>query len=359
MAEKRLAICFVFSYVAAAFGQSVQVEADLLLQRAEKTAVYSSTEASFPYHERVTFTLSSTPGKMKGRFLKDYLSHELWRERYELGEYLRVGVRNGKQMGEFRSDAFQPIVLDRVRNTLLPVAIRVKDGDKVGKIKNATVNGMKARCIEYQTTHGSTHEEDEICLNLIDGTPLRRRQHKTLNISISKIGLVETEWSDYTSFRDKHYPRHIVVKCGDARIIEAEVGFTGGTDLVPATFSIPSNFESRRACDQVSPPKRIQGRVPDNPSGNGKVVFVGGMLVQARIGVDGKVQDAQGIWNPAYATQPGPAPPLAGKGMTKAVTDEQKPFVDAVKQWTFELATCDGVPIVENILIPFNADFLF
>ena len=52
---------------------------------------------------RVTFALASTPSKMQGLFLKDYLSHEFWRERYELGGYLRVGVRNGKQMESFRA----------------------------------------------------------------------------------------------------------------------------------------------------------------------------------------------------------------------------------------------------------------
>lgn len=358
MVEKFLAAVFFFFCGATAFGQSVRAEADALLLRAEKTAVYPSDEASFPYHLRVNFTLPSTPSKMQGRFLKDYLSHELWRERYELGEYLRVGVRNGKQMGEFRSDAFQPVRLDQLRSSLPPVVIRFENGDRIRKTENRTVNGIPGKCVEYDTVRGPTHSENEVCVNLADGTPIRLRERITRGPCLFGCGLRETEWSGYTSFRDKLYPKHVVLKTGSTTIIEANVEFTEGADLVPAVLKIPGNFEARRACDQVSPPVQIHGKTPDYPSRIGRFAFEGRMLVQATIGIDGKVQNAQAVRNPAYATQPGPPLPQVGDvDMTRAIMDAEKVFVGTVKQWRFEPAKCDGVPVVENILIPFKAEF--
>jgi hypothetical protein len=355
MAETFPTAVFFFVSVIAVFGQSLRTEADALLLRAEKTALYSSDEAPFPYHLRVDFILSSTPSKMQGRFIKDYLSHEQWRERYELGEYLRVGVRNGKQMGEVRSDPFQPVRLDQVRNSLPPVVIRFESADKIRKINDKMVNGIRGKCVEYDTVRGATGEENEVCVSLVDGTIMRLRQRATRGPCVFGCGLRETEWSSYTSLRGKLYPKRVVLKTGTTKIVEADVKFTEGTDLAPAAFDIPSKFERRRACDQVSPPVRIQGRTPEYPHRVGEISYGAGMLVQARVGVDGRVQDAQAVRNRAYATQPGPPLPQAGDvDMTRALMDAEETFVGTVKQWTFEPAKCDGVPVVENILIHFR-----
>jgi hypothetical protein len=234
--------------------------------------------------------------------------------------------------------------------------IRFENGDRIRKISDRTVNRIREKCIEYDTVRGPTNEGNEVCVSLVDGTLMRLRQRTLKGPCTFGCGLRETEWSDYASFRDKLYPRHVALKAGGTKIIEADVEFTEGTDLVPATFSIPSKFESRRACDLLSPPVRIQGKAPDYPDRVGEIRYVGGMLVQARIGVDGHVQDAQAIRNKAYATQPGPPLHPEPDNMTKAVMEVEQTFLYVVKHWIFEPAKCDGAPVVENILIPFKVN---
>jgi hypothetical protein len=279
--------------VVAAFGQSVRDEAAALLLRAEKTALNSPDGAPSPYHERVRFTLS---GGMKGQISKDYLSGEQWRERDELKDYLRVTVRNGQQIGEFRSAAFEPIRIDQLRGSLPPVVIRFEDGGKIKKITGRTVHGVAGKCVEYESVRGRNREEKEVCVSLVDGTLTSLRQRTTKGVCV--LGCIrETEWSDYSSFGDKLYPRHIVVN--KARIIEADIEFTAGNDLNPAIFQIPSKLEIRKACDQISPPVRVQGEFPTYPHRMNALLFEGTVAVQARIGVDRRVQEAR-IVNPRY-----------------------------------------------------------
>jgi hypothetical protein len=46
---------------------------------------------------------------------------------------------------------------------------------------------------------------------------------------------------------------------------------------------------------------------------------------------------------------PGLSPALEGRDVDNAV-------IEAVRKWVFEPAKCDGVPMVQNILIPFEAE---
>jgi hypothetical protein len=148
----------------------------------------------------------------------------------------------------------------------------------------------------------------------------------------------------------------VVVKYRGTEIIRADVVFSEGKDLIPAAFDIPGDFETRRACNHVSPPVRIKGRSPDYPRRVGQWAFLGRILVQAKIGVDGKVEDAQAVRNPSYAIQPGPPGPLQSDDTRKAFIDVEKAFLDVVEKWTFEPAKCDEAPVVENILIPFETE---
>jgi TonB family protein len=343
MARALVTTVFLLVCIVAAFGQSVRSEAAALLLRAEKAALHSPTDASSPYHERVKFTLS---GGMKGQIIKDYLSGEQWRERYELGDYLRITVRNGQQLGEFRSAAFEPIRIDLLRGSLPPVVIGFESGDKIKKITGRTVHGVAGKCVEYESVRGRNREEKEVCVSLVDGTLTSLRQRTTEGVCV--LGCrTETEWSDYASFGDKLYPRHIVVN--KAGIIEADIEFTAGNDLNPAIFQIPSKLEIRKACDQISPPVRVEGEFPTYPHRMNELLFEGTVAVQVRIGVDGRVQEAQ-IVNPRHIVGlPGVAPALEGRDVDNAV-------IEAVRKWVFEPAKCDGVPMVQNILIPFKAE---
>lgn len=349
MTYKCITAILVFFTAVTACAQSLRNDAIAMLQTAEKTALYTPDGASPPYHERVSFTVAGNP-EMQGRFIKDYLSDKQWRERYELGDFLRVQVRNGSQVGEFRSAAFEPIRTDQVRRSLPPVVIRLASNNGVKKIANKSVDGVDVQCVEYETSGGNIREEDEFCISRTDGTPVRLRQHTMDGPCVFGCGMRETEWSGYVAFGDKRYPKHVVVNYKGHKIIDAVVEVTPGTDLGPSSFEIPKELETRRACNQTTPPVRIKGDPPHYPHRMNEFMFEGTVVVQARIGIDGHVQDAQVAdlgFAPKGPTGTYPAP--EGREVTEVLTEE-------IRKWVFEPAKCDGLPTVQNILIPFKTE---
>jgi len=345
MAKTVLSTIFILFCVIAAFGQSVRdIAAELLLQT-ENTSLKFPTDGSFPYHERVKFTSTGSPPDIKGQIIKDYLSSEQWRERSELFDYQRITVRSGRQVGEFRSAAFEPLSMELFRHSLPPVVMRLERTDKVKRITNRSINGKANKCIEYETRQERSLQENEVCVNEADGTLTSLRQHIIKGACV--LGCrTETEWSDYSSFGGKLYPRH--VRITKYRSVDAEVEFSAGSDLSSSSFRIPTNFEIRTACDKISPPMRLQGEPPVYPHRMNEWLFEGSIVVQARIGVDGRVQEARVAPHGKPQGLPGVTPALDGSDVDNAI-------VDAVRKWVFEPAKCDGVPMVENTLITFQA----
>ena len=331
-----------------AFGQSIRDEATELLLRAQRTALQFPTDASRPYHERVKFILSGpASADIKGQFIKDYLSSDQWREREELGEYQRITVRNGGQVGEFRSAAFEPLWLGPLRRLLPPVTFGLEHDDKVRRIAEHTIAGVPNQCIEYETRQAGGRQDNEVCVSKTDGT-LTSWEQRVIEGACVLGCRTETKWSEYTPLGDKLYPRH--VRITKHRSIDAEVEFTSGSDLHPDTFRIPANLQIRRACDKTSSPRRVQGELPSYPHRLNEWLFEGSIAVQARIGVDGRVQEAQ-IASPHGKPLglPGVNPGLEGRDVDNAV-------LEAVRKWVFEPARCDGVPMVDNTLITFRAE---
>lgn len=158
----------------------------------------------------------------------------------------------------------------------------------------------------------------------------------------------ETDWFDYLPYRERFYPRRFVMKLRGKPIIEASVLFTPGDDLKPATFLIPQGFEISRPCDQVSAPVRVKGDLPPFPHRINEFEFEGTVLIQARIGVDGSVQDVQIARSP-YSSTPSTASYRGRRDVDSALED-------AVRKWQFEPARCDGAPMVDNVVFPVTVE---
>jgi len=101
--------------------------------------------------------------------MKDFLSNEAWRERYELSDFLHIEVRNGAQVGEFQTAAFEPVRIEQLRRALPPVVVRLGSNDAVRKITAKTINAVDVQCVEYQTSGANHQEENELCINRVDG----------------------------------------------------------------------------------------------------------------------------------------------------------------------------------------------
>jgi hypothetical protein len=262
---------------------------------------------------------------------------------------VRIAVRNFAQNGEFRSSPFEPVRIEQLRRALPPAVVRLTRNDVIRKVSSKEVNGFQQKCVEYETARGPSRDEVEVCINVENWTFSRLRQRTLQGPCAFECGLAETEWTDYVRFRDKLYPRHFVLKAKSTKIVEADIQFTEGSDLSAATFRIPGGFETRKACDQITPPLRIRGDAPTYPHRMNQIRYEGPVLVQARVGVDGLVQDAQVVRFPAYLGVSGLPPKQQNQDMDDAL-------ISTVRKWTFEPGKCDGAPMVQNILIPFKAE---
>src|SRR5579864_8302770 len=246
-------ILLVLAVGANAFAQSARDEANALAEKFAASAIYLTGESTLMYHERVSFTFFR-PGEsdFTGHYSRDYLSPTQWRERYDIGEYVSVKVRNGQQQGEFRSAAFEPVCLKGVRDLLPPVVIAFGSNETLKKNDNRSVHGGNARCIRYENpSHGETDDGD-VCFDEATGMLLSWRDKVTGGVCNKTCGEREAEWFDYAPYRERLYPRRVVMKARGRPILEASIEFTPGEGLKAAAFSIPQGFEVRRACDHVS-----------------------------------------------------------------------------------------------------------
>lgn len=338
-------LSFGFVIGANGLGQSLRDEANALASKFAATTIYLTGDATLPYHERVSFKLfRSGKGDLTGHFSKDYLSWDEWRERYDLGDYVTVKVRSGQEQGDFRSAAYEPLVLTQLRQVLPPVVIAFSSIESVKKIDERSVRGTSAHCIQYQNSTDPNSYEGEACFDDATRILLSSRRQGTGRLCNPRCVVRETEWFDYSPYRERLYARRVVVKTGGRPIIEASVEFTPGEDLKPATFAMPQGFQVSKACDHTSSPVRIKGDLPSFPHRLNEFGYEGTVIVQARIGVDGRVQDVQ-VVNNSFSSSQSPS-------AYRPRRDIEKVLEDAVRQWQFEPARCDGMPIVDNVAFP-------
>jgi|HubBroStandDraft_6_1064221.scaffolds.fasta_scaffold31875_4 hypothetical protein len=344
-----LALSVVVTIQTATLGESLRDEANALAAKSGANGIYLGGELTLPYHERLSFTvLRPGSNNLTGHFSKDYLSSTQWRERYDLGDYVRIRVRNGQQQGDFRSAAYEPTIFAQLREAIPPVFVAFSNVDSVKKIDDQSIHGVKARCVQYENpTHGSSYQ-GEVCFDGATQMLLSWRRQTTGIVCITMCSVRETEWFDYSPYRERLYPRRFIMKLRGKPIIEVSVEFTPGDDLKPPAFSIPQGFEISKPCNHTSAPVRIEGDLPPFPHRINEFEFEGTVLIQARIGVDGRVQDAQIARSP-YSSTP-------STSFFRGRRDVDSVLEDAVKKWQFEPARCDGAPMVDNVVFPVTVE---
>lgn len=320
-----LLLAIVPATAASSTVEELRAKANGLLVDAQKAAVFAPDVEKAPYHERVSFVFHGlVHGDEKGTFVYDYASKELWRWKWEIPDYQEIDVRNGKQVGESETAEFEPVRILQLRWALPPFWVLLDASDLVKKIELEKVNGLEAQCVKFETVRGNNRESREICLSAANSTPLRWFDQ----------GLYESrefEWTDYVPFRKGSYPRHLVVKDRGTKIIEADIEFQEAHDLPPNAFQIPSGMRTRKACDRFVEAVVTRREDPTYPMRIGRRNVGGDVVLEVKVGTDGKVEAAQ-------ITQTG------GEDLDVAA-------MDAVKKWAFESAKCDGEPVAHKISV--------
>jgi len=299
--------------------EDLHARANSLLVQAQKAAVFDANSNGAPFHQTVSFHFSGlVQGDERGTFVRDWVSKEQWRWKWELPDYQEISVRNGKQIGERETAEFESVRVQQLWWALPPFPLILGQNDLVKKIEPAKVNGSDAQCIRFEAVRGRNRWDREICVNAANATLARWTDERR-----------EIEWTDYIPFRSTFYPRHLVVKELGNKIIEADVEFREAPGLSQPEFDIPSDMRVRKACEHFSQPIVTREQKPEYPRRIGAKTIKAEVVVQVKVGVQGKEEAAQ-------ITETG------GDDLDRAA-------LEAVKKWEFEPAKCDGDPVEHKL----------
>ncbi len=322
---RKLVLCamFLLLFTPLRASESLQLQANALLSSTEKTSILAPGGESLAFHESVAFTLRGmTSADVQGTLMRDYASKERWRWRLDLPQYAEMEVCDGKRIGEQSSSEFEPVRVQQLRVALPPKVVRLNRDDVVKKISRANLHGTEVRCIDFENIHGRERAVGELCVDPVRGTLMRWRH-----------GELERQWFDFVPFRGGLYPRHLVVLERGREVIEADVEFREESDMAPTMFQIPDGMSTRNVCQRVLPPVLIGGEDPKYPSGL-RSRPTGTVVVQAKIGTDGRVR--------------------ADSVLQTVDSELDRAAEEAVKQWVFEPAKCDGEPMEERVSVQVN-----
>jgi len=307
------------SHIAPLPSEDLHATANALLVQAQKAAVFEPNTIGAPFHENVSFHFSGlVQGDERGTFVRDWVSKEQWRWKWDLPNYQELSVRNGKQIGDRETAEFESVRIQQLRWALPPFPLILGQNDLVKKIEPEKVNGLDAQCIRFEAIRGRNRLDREMCVNVSNNTLARWADERR-----------QIEWTGYVPFRSTFYPRHLVVKELGNKIIEADIEFREAPEFSQQVFDIPSDMRLRKACENFSQPIVTKEQRPEYPRRIGVKTIKAEVIVQVKVGVQGKVEAAQ-------ITETG------GDDLDRAA-------LDAVKKWEFEPAKCDGEPVEHKL----------
>ncbi|HYL86267.1 MAG TPA: energy transducer TonB [Candidatus Angelobacter sp.] len=303
-----------FSFRLRAQDMAVRVEAVRLLEHANAV---SRPAHILPNHmQEVTFRAYHLDGTTQDGTYNVIYSGDI--ERYDIvfGDYHAISLHFPDKIVQ---NAYQPPPPEALEvDNLTPVLIgRFDKSDTIHSIAPATLFGRRAKCIQFETVNGRTHQSNEICVDEELGTLIRR-----------SVGEDLVENTDYSLFAGILLPAHIRHYINGKLRMEIEQKFSvidGPIDWAELTPPHPTTFG---ACQQYRRPI-IQSAPQPATAGAGPWYDV---QVHGVIGEDGHVHQASVL--------------TAGRN------DLEQQAVQIVSGWVFSPGVCNGKPI------PVSADLI-
>jgi hypothetical protein len=307
-------ILLAFSIHVRAQDMPLRVEAVRLVERAN--AVSRPAHMMPNHRQEVTFRAYGLDGTTQDGKFNGIYSGDIERDETVLGNYHAICIHYPDRIVQ---NDYQPPPPETLEvSSLTPLLIGQFDGsDTIHSITPATLFGRRAKCIQFETVNGRTHQSNEICVDEELGTLIRWN-----------VGADLIEDTEYSRFEGILLPAHIRYYLNGKLRMEIEQKFSiidGPIDWVALT---PPNPHTLRMCKQYRRPI-IQSAPQPATAGAGPWYDV---QVQGAIGEDGHVYEA--------AVLP------AGRA------DLEQQAVQIVSGWIFSPGLCNGKPI------PVSADLV-
>jgi len=285
----------------------IRVEAVRLMERAY--SVSSTTKVLPNYTQEVSFRSYGANGITKDGSYKVIFSGETEWSEVSFGDYHLINLQSPDKT--LKSNTAPPPLEILEMLKLIPLSIgRFDHSDAIQSITPATLSERPAKCIHFETVNGRTHQSNEICVDVDQGTVLRWN-----------VGDELVEDSQYYAFEGVWRPAHIRQYINGKLRMEIEQKLAlidGAIDWAALT---PQNAVTFVPCQKYDRPL-IQSAPQPSLAGAGPWYDV---KVQGNIGLDGRVHDAAVLDN--------------GR------SELEQQAIQIVSQWVFSPAMCDGKPV--------------
>ena len=285
-------------------------------------------EGSAPNHMVVTFrAMQLTSGDLRGRFEKYWETPHHFRNEEAMGDFRTVLIRNDTALWKPTGFTFFPVHLRMLHTLVAGFQIDLHDFTNFKRVRGEKIMGRPAECTE----RNSEGYKAKYCFDAETGVLLQREQH--YGPVRSETSLIE-EFSDYTSFGSKLYPRKMTMTRNGKRLIEATIESIEAWSPSPELLAPNQTFEPHTVCDvgrHIISPSIKNEETPRYPAGEFGNKSVGLHLL---LNEKGEVAVSE-------------VSITAGK-----VFDDRAE--ESVRKWKFTPATCDGKPVEAEMDVQFN-----
>ncbi len=302
---------------------SLRHEANVLLLKASDLSSFKSGERP-QLNMQVQFVVrQANNADAKGTYLQESASAEKWRYEILFGGFHEIRVRLEKRIWTKKNTDFVPLPVETLSRALFTTRFLMVQSDVVKRLQNRKVNGVEARCIDFENIVGSKKENGQICIERATGV-----------VIYWQYGQREIWYSNYLPFAGKLLPRHITAAQGAFYSLEADVIYNEVKSFPSDAFTPLVDAEITDVCTNSRPPILKHAPDPVYPPSLRRGAFKGKMVVEVEIGEDGHVKK-------------------------EAIVQTVHPDLDravliAVRQWIYEPKTCDGKPVPSVTKVEFD-----
>jgi TonB family protein len=313
-----LRVLLIFLLAIDSNGADLRQAPDLIEQASRKNNIFELP--SFVMKAGVRVSNFGKP--INGTYTLLWNGPEQWREEVSLPGYSEVQVGVKGILYVKRTTSHMPYQILKLRAAMGFSSSGVPTGffnlgphgnEKIKKIRDQKIAGEKATCIEIETEMNYSRE---VCVDQATGTV---RRDKTITDS------------DLIPVGPKLFPRVMAIR-KDTPLAEVHITeLKTGDPLPPSLFEPPVGAISRPGCMNPLPARKISNVNPQYPDQDKIARSQGTVGLYALINTAGTPQDIEVVLG-------------ATAGLNAA-------SVDAVRQWRYEPATCNGTPVsIETIM---------
>jgi len=289
---------------------AVRVEAIRLMERAHAV---SHPSHRMPNHKQeLTFRAYGLDGTTEDGQSNTIISGDIERYETHFGDYNGTSIHYPDKIVQDKYQPPPPEILEMDKLTPLLLAW-FDQSDIINSITPATLFGRAAKCIQFETVNGRTHQSNELCVDEELGMLVR------YNVGDDLI-----ENADFVSFENILLPQHIRHYINGKLRMEIEQKFSVVDGPIDWATLTPPNPTTLRTCHPYVRPIIQSAPQPAN-AGAGPWYDV---KIHGVIGSDGQVHEA--------AVLPAGRPDL------------EKQAIDLVSTWVFSPPICSGKPTVVN-----------